>query len=115
MPKNKSLCLPRDAVDGLEEVAVTWEDLHWGNRVWKLENVRQIIEGFLVRRKFPWTHAVVESHRSGQRLCAENAQEWGHAAFAVEQDSYWFVSPPRIRAKPLKHKYLTPDSRKQWT
>ena len=29
MPKNKSLCLPRDAVEGMEELAMVREDLHY--------------------------------------------------------------------------------------
>jgi hypothetical protein len=29
MPKSNLLCLPRDAVEGMEELAAIWEDLHY--------------------------------------------------------------------------------------
>jgi hypothetical protein len=29
MPKSNLLCLPRDAAEGMEELAAKWEDLHY--------------------------------------------------------------------------------------
>ena len=45
MPKSKSLCLPRDALEGMEELAVVREDLHYRKQLIRVARDLEFFRG----------------------------------------------------------------------